>query len=115
MSGSLGSEGQSRLVRSVVIRELTVYVSCLSWMPGRGGSSSEFSRQVQARLTQVLDQIIDAPLGANNNSNHNALTEVRDPSGPLDPTAVNLNHLISDWDFTMYSDSQLDWLPQSLM
>ena len=103
-----------RLVRAEVIRDLTIYVSCLSWMPGRGGHSSEFSREMQTRLTQILAQIIDAPLGSST-----SMAEVGDPSvrgrESLDPSIVNTNHLFFDWDTSMYSDSQLDLFSQSLM
>ena len=58
-----GPSIRPRLVRAEAIRDLTIYVSCLGWMPGRNGNSSEFSRQVQARLTQILDQIIDSHPG----------------------------------------------------
>jgi hypothetical protein len=99
-------------------------------MPGRGGNSSEFSGQVQARLTQILDQIIDAPQPplsssalphqqqqqqqSGNNNGDDAVTlaaaaEVRDPG------LANMNHLFFDWDMSMYLDSQLDLFSQSLL
>ncbi|KAL2021620.1 hypothetical protein VTK56DRAFT_6973 [Thermocarpiscus australiensis] len=135
-----GPGGRPRPVRAQVIRDLTVYVSCLRWMPGRGGNSAEFSRDVQARLTQIMDQIIDAPLGGsaaggnnNNNTGNNsngtnggggALADDDQVGGgscllrgreSLDPSATNLNHLFFDWDTSMYSNSQLDLFSQSLM
>lgn len=116
-----GPSGRPRLVRAEVIRDLTIYVSCLSWMPGRNGNSSEFSRQVQERLTQILDQIIDPPLTSPPPLG-NAMSDMRDP-GPglcaresMGPAAVaSMNHLFFDWDFTMYLDSQLDLFSQSLL
>ncbi|KAK3356638.1 hypothetical protein B0T25DRAFT_497311 [Lasiosphaeria hispida] len=108
--------GRPRLLRAEVIRALTVYVSCLSWMTGKGGNSLEFSRDVQGRLTQILDQIIDTPTSANINSS--ALAEM-DPgihgSECLEPPTANLNQFLFDWDTSMYLDSQLDLFSQSLM
>ncbi|KAK3382108.1 hypothetical protein B0T24DRAFT_600503 [Lasiosphaeria ovina] len=103
-----------RLIRAEVIRDLTIYISCLSWMPGRRGHSAEFSREMQSRLTQILAQIIDAPLGSNN-----SMAEVGDPSPrgreSLDLLTMNTNHLFFDWDTSMCPDSQLDLFSQSLI
>ena len=67
---------------------------------------------MQSRLTQILGQIIDAPLGSSP-----SMAEVGDPSlsgrESLDPSTTN--HLFFDWDTSMYSDSQLDLFSQSLM
>jgi hypothetical protein len=119
-SGSLGPSGRPLLVRAEVIRELTIYVSCLSWMPGRGGNSSEFSRQVQGRLTQILDQIIDPPLSSPPPPGNNPLSDMADPGlrgrELVDPIAVvNANHLFFDWDTSMFLDAQLDLFGQSLL
>ncbi|KAL2130088.1 hypothetical protein VTI74DRAFT_6909 [Chaetomium olivicolor] len=116
-----GPNGRPRLVRAEVIRELTIYASCLSWMPGRAGNSSEFSREVQGRLMQILDQIIDSPaLSSPPPANNAALPEMRDPGlwgrESMDPvTMANANHLFFDWDMSMYLDSQLDVFSQSLL
>ncbi len=117
--GGLGPSGRPLLVRAEVIRELTIYVSCLSWMPGRGGNSSEFSRQVQGRLTQILDQIIDPPLSSPPPPG-NTLNEMPDPGlrggAMMDPAVVaNANHLFFDWDTSMFLDAQLDLFGQSLV
>ncbi len=115
-AGGLGPSGRPLLVRAEIIRELTIYVSCLSWMPGRGGNSSEFSRQVQVRLTQILDQIIDPPL----------VTTPPAPVGEMsdaglrgremvDPAAAGANHLFFEWDTSMFLDAQLDLFGQSLL
>jgi len=104
----------SCLLRAEVIRELTVYVSCLSWMPGPGGNSLEFSKEVQSRLTHILDQIINT----SPRSSHTA-TEMRDQGlggrESLDPSVMGVNDIIFDWDTIMYSDSQLDLFSQSLI
>ena len=114
-----GPSGRPRLVRAEVIRELTIYVSCLSWMPGRGGNSSEFSRQVQGRLSQILDQIIDPPLSLPLPPGDGHLNDMRDPElrgrELMDPAVANANHLFFDWDTSMFLDSQLDLFSQSLL
>ena len=118
-ASGLGPSGRPQLVRAEVIRELTIYVSCLSWMPGRGGNSSEFSRQVQGRLSQILDQIIDPPLNSPLPSGNSALNDMRGPElrgrELMDPAVANANHLFFDWDTSMFLDSQLDLFSQSLL
>ncbi|KAK1751375.1 hypothetical protein QBC47DRAFT_417294 [Echria macrotheca] len=111
-SFSVGPGDGSRLVRAEVIRDLNLYVSCLSWMPGRGGNSNEFSREVQARLTQILDQIIDGTGG----SPPVVTAELQDSTEVRLDVVANLNHqLFFDWDTNMYLDSQLDLFSQSLV
>ncbi|KAK5654611.1 hypothetical protein OQA88_7241 [Cercophora sp. LCS_1] len=111
-SFSLGQGGGPRLVRAEVIRDLNIYVSCLSWMPGRGGNSKEFSTDVQARLTQILDQIIDGTGG----SPPVVTAELQDSAEVRIDVVANLNHqLFFDWDTSMYLDSQLDLFSQTLM
>lgn len=117
-SSGLSPTGRPLLIRAEVIRELTIYVSCLSWMPGRGGNSSEFSRQVQVRLTRILDQIIDPPLTSPPPPG-NPVNDMADPGlrggGVVDPAAAGANHLFFDWDTSMFLDAQLDLFGQSLL
>ncbi|KAK0646731.1 hypothetical protein B0T16DRAFT_414174 [Cercophora newfieldiana] len=115
-----GIDGGSGIVRAELIRELTVYISCLSWMPGRDGNSVSFSREVQERLTKVLDQIIDS--SSDSPSPAYAMTGLQDArlrvgmmADVPDTAGPNFNHLFFDWDTTMYLDSQLDLFSQSLM
>jgi hypothetical protein len=115
-----GASGSPRLVRAELIRELTIYVSCLSWMPGRDANSSDFSKEVQQRLTKIIDQIVEAP--PITSSPADPIAEFRDPrigggraADFPDPAAPNFNHLFFDWDTTMYLDSQLDLFSQALM
>lgn len=111
-SFSAAGQGGARLVRAEVIRDLNVYVSCLSWMPGRGGNSTDFSREVQGRLTQILDQIIDGTGG----SPPVVTAELQDSAEVRIDVVANLNHqLFFDWDTSMYLDSQLDLFSQTLM
>ena len=82
------SQGGPRLVHAEVIRDLNIYVSCLSWMSGRGGNSKEFSTEVQGRLTQILDQIIDGMGG----SLPVLTAEVPDSAEVRVDVVANLNH-----------------------
>lgn len=115
-SFSMGpSGGGGRLMRAEVIRDLNVYVSCLGWMPGREGNSKEFSREVQGRLTQILDQIIDGTGGGGSPEVVDA-AELQNAAEVRIDVVANLNHqLFFDWDASMYLDSQLDLFSQSLM
>ncbi|KAK4149577.1 hypothetical protein C8A00DRAFT_37830 [Chaetomidium leptoderma] len=130
LGGPSSTGSRPPLTRAEVVRDLTVYVSCLSWMPGRSGNSSGFSREVQAQLTQVLDQIIDSSLSpppppGGVTGGDDALAEKRDhhPGGIRGREAmdtgttavVNTNHLFFDWDMSIYLDSQLDLFSQSLL
>ena len=45
-------------LRATVIRELTVYASCLSWVAVPGSGNFEFCTELQSRLTPLLDQLI---------------------------------------------------------
>ncbi|KAH6629930.1 hypothetical protein B0J18DRAFT_474431 [Chaetomium sp. MPI-SDFR-AT-0129] len=120
--GSAGSAGP-HLPRSEVIRELTVYVSCLGWVPRRGSHNSKFCKEVQARLTRVLDQIIDAPLPPP--QAEETLPDVRDQEGDGGQShamlgypgqaASNLNPFLIDLETGMFLDSQLDLFSQALL
>lgn len=104
-----------RLVRSDVIRDLTVFVSCLSWVAGQKGASSDFCKETQGRLSKILDQIIDTPLGSTANA---AAADAWDPMLQRrecpDVFATSLNHLFFDWDISTYPDLQLDLFSESL-
>jgi hypothetical protein len=89
-------------------------------MPGRGGNSAEFSRQVQGRLTRILDQIIDRlpPLTESPQppvNNDMPGPRLRGREEVMDPAAANANHLFFEWDTSMFLDAQLDLFGQSLM
>ncbi|PYH92931.1 hypothetical protein BO71DRAFT_12105 [Aspergillus ellipticus CBS 707.79] len=45
--------------RAEVIRELTLFVSCLSWAARPGSCNYGYCNQIKAKLTRTLDQILD--------------------------------------------------------
>ncbi|PYI19636.1 hypothetical protein BO99DRAFT_432544 [Aspergillus violaceofuscus CBS 115571] len=47
------------LSHAKALRNLTVYVSCLSWVSPRGTRNSSCCKKAQARLEQLLDRILD--------------------------------------------------------
>ncbi|OGM41845.1 hypothetical protein ABOM_009633 [Aspergillus bombycis] len=47
------------LPRAEIIRELTLYISCLSWVARPGSGNLGFCKKVKAKLTRILDQILD--------------------------------------------------------
>ncbi|KAK0623679.1 hypothetical protein B0T14DRAFT_427237 [Immersiella caudata] len=111
--------GGSSSTRAELIRELTVFASCLSWMSGKNGSSSKFSRETQKRLTKVLDQIVDnAPSHSTTITGSELQGFGAEPGqGAVlpDTAAPNVGHLFFDWDTSVYWDSHLDFFSQSLM
>ncbi|KAE8326045.1 hypothetical protein BDV39DRAFT_177806 [Aspergillus sergii] len=58
------------LPRAEIIRELTLYISCLSWVARPGSGNLGFCKKVKARLTSILDKILDpsyVALGSSSN------------------------------------------------
>ncbi|GAB1195567.1 hypothetical protein APSETT444_004828 [Aspergillus pseudonomiae] len=55
----LGRPTYPGLPRAEVIRELTLYISCLSWVARPGSGNLGFCKKVKAKLTRILDQILD--------------------------------------------------------
>ncbi|KAE8370586.1 hypothetical protein BDV27DRAFT_151846 [Aspergillus caelatus] len=58
-SNSVLSPTYPGLPRAEIIRELTVYISCLSWVARPGSGNLGFCKKVKAKLTRILDQILD--------------------------------------------------------
>ncbi|PYI28987.1 hypothetical protein BP00DRAFT_349824 [Aspergillus indologenus CBS 114.80] len=97
--------------RAELIRELTVYVSCLSWVARPGSGNFEFCKQVKAKFTRILDEIIDPSYGTSRESIAPSETASA-PAGAsgvpdlLDPVH-NFNTLL-DWDIDSFWDPRLD-------
>ncbi|KAB8231180.1 uncharacterized protein BDW43DRAFT_301866 [Aspergillus alliaceus] len=66
---SLQGPPHSSLPRAEIIRELTLYTSCLSWIARPGSVNVAFCNKVKARLTRILDQILDPSYAAPGSSN----------------------------------------------
>ncbi|RAL14716.1 fungal specific transcription factor domain-containing protein [Aspergillus homomorphus CBS 101889] len=95
--------------RAQLIRQLTVYVSCLSWVARPGSGNFEFCKQVKARFTRILDEIIDpsnATPGAPIAPNETADSYTGGAPDLLDP-AHSFNTLL-DWDIESFWDPRLD-------
>ncbi|KAE8411493.1 hypothetical protein BDV36DRAFT_301777 [Aspergillus pseudocaelatus] len=58
-SNSILSPTYPGLPRAEIIRELTLYISCLSWVARPGSGNLGFCKKVKAKLTRILDQILD--------------------------------------------------------
>ncbi|KAE8138668.1 hypothetical protein BDV38DRAFT_281967 [Aspergillus pseudotamarii] len=58
-SKSVLSPTYPNLPRAEIIRELTLYISCLSWVARPGSGNLGFCKKVKAKLTRILDQILD--------------------------------------------------------
>ncbi|KAB8207934.1 hypothetical protein BDV34DRAFT_191380 [Aspergillus parasiticus] len=58
-SNPLLSGAYPGLPRAEIIRELTLYISCLSWVARPGSGNLGFCKKVKARLTSILDKILD--------------------------------------------------------
>ncbi|PWY68480.1 hypothetical protein BO70DRAFT_400397 [Aspergillus heteromorphus CBS 117.55] len=56
--------------RAEVIRELTLFVSCLSWVSRPGNCNFGYCNQIKAKLTRTLDQILDPSFAAPSLYNH---------------------------------------------
>jgi hypothetical protein len=102
------------------IRHLTLYVSCLSWVPRLGSTNSDFCKKVQERLSPILDQIIDSPHLIPSNLNDTNLGSRSGEDGTIaviqgfhaagqespDPSSFSwTNGTIFDWDTGTYWDS----------
>ncbi|KAH8690727.1 hypothetical protein BGW36DRAFT_328638 [Talaromyces proteolyticus] len=101
-----------RFPRAEIIRDLTVYVSCLGWVARPGGGNFEFCKEVKAKLTRILDQIID-PM-SNTVSTYTRETKLPTDTLPTVNQEVmdqinSWNHLF-DWDAGLHWDSGLDLL-----
>lgn len=119
VSGDSMVSTQHRLPRAELIRELTIYISCLGWVARPSGGNAEFCREIQGRLTRVLDQIIDPlpqagdPQAGGSDGMMATIPEMGFRGVGLeflDPSS-NLYHLF-DGDTGMYWDTGLDLFSQ---
>ncbi|PYH43754.1 fungal specific transcription factor domain-containing protein [Aspergillus saccharolyticus JOP 1030-1] len=97
--------------RAQLIRELTVYVSCLSWVARPGSGNYEFCKQVKARFTRILDEIIDPSHGTSRppmapSETASSLAGASDALNSLDP--VHSFNTLLDWDIDSLWDPRLD-------
>lgn len=107
---SLGTDpAETRLPRAEIIRELTVYTSCLSWAARPGSWNAEFCKEVKAKLIRILDQIINS----SNKSFHleeDSVSKVsqNNVSQEFGDMMNGWDHLF-DWDRGGHWDSGLDF------
>ncbi|KAF7596683.1 hypothetical protein BBP40_000606 [Aspergillus hancockii] len=108
-SNSPSAPSHPRLPRAEIIRELTLYISCLSWVARPGSGNFGFCKRVKAKLTRILDQIID-PSYATPSSNDNRGATASNVSGSypesLDSDSTMNNLLL--WDDGSHWDPGFD-------
>ncbi|CRG89088.1 Regulator of drug sensitivity 1 [Talaromyces islandicus] len=98
------------LPRAEVIRELTVYASCLSWVARPGSWNAEYCKEVKGKLIRILDQIINS---SNKPIHLEEDGESKDGQGSanrdLGDMMMSWENLF-DWDRGGHWDSGLDFL-----
>ncbi|KAI9929946.1 hypothetical protein MW887_011756 [Aspergillus wentii] len=98
-----------QLPRSETIRELTLFVSCLGWATTPGTGHFEFGQTVQAKLTKLVDQLIEqsssTPMEGDAGLQRNDVF--------LDST-FNLNSFV-DWDAGGLVDPRFDFFYGSVL
>ncbi|KAL1979167.1 hypothetical protein VTN96DRAFT_6605 [Rasamsonia emersonii] len=57
------------LPRAEVIRNLSVFVSCLSWVARPGQGNYGMCKEVEKKLSHILDRILDPPIAASEDIN----------------------------------------------
>ncbi|KAE8381505.1 hypothetical protein BDV26DRAFT_78120 [Aspergillus bertholletiae] len=105
-SNSLLSPSYPGLPRAEIIRELTIYISCLSWVARPGSGNLGFCTKVKARLTRILDRILDPSYVApGSSSNHGGSSS--------DVSWAFPEHFESDFTINnlLHSDDGSNWDP----
>ncbi|PYH98155.1 hypothetical protein BO71DRAFT_462728 [Aspergillus ellipticus CBS 707.79] len=96
-----------RTPRAETVRDLTIFVSCLSWATSRGSGHFEFGQTVQANLTRRLDQLLDQ------SGNDHGGAAVGDDSELLE-LGLGLDSFI-DWDIAGLQDPRFELFCGSIL